>query len=353
MTAPPLARKTPTERSGPLEDAAVRAMLEARSIALVGASARPDSLGAHMIREVGRSPSRPRTYLVNPRYSDIGGTPCLPRLADLPEPVDLAILALPDTALEEQLAAAARVSARSAIIFSSAFDAPGSTGLRDRLAATAKNAGMALCGAGCMGFVNVARGLLAVGYLLPDPVPAGPVALITHSGSVFTAMLNARRGFGFTLAVSPGQELVTGAPAYARYALSLPETRVLALVLEAIRNGPELREVLAAALTADVPVVLLSVGGSPAGKALVNAHSGALAAADGAWEALAGAYGVHRVRDLAELADTLELFAPGRRSAPGGGIATVHDSGLERAHLADLAAELGVPFAVIDAQTTD
>ena len=352
MTAPPLAPKTQTEQTDPRNDGAVRAMLEARSIALVGASARLGSLGERMIREVGRSSSRPRTYLVNPRYSDIGGVRCLPGLADLPEPVDLAVLAVPDTALEEQLAAAARANARSAIIFGSAFDPPGSTGLRDRLAATAQDAGMALCGAGCMGFVNLARGLFAVGYLLPDPVPAGPVALITHSGSVFTAMLNARRGFGFTLAASPGQELVTRAPAFARYALSLPETRVLALVLEAIRDGPELREVLGDALRADVPVVLLSAGGSPAGKALVAAHSGALAAADGAWEALVGAYGVHRVRDLAELADTLELFSSGRRCAPGGGIATVHDSGLERAHLADLAAELGVPFAPIGPQTT-
>ncbi len=355
MTAPPQAPKTQTERTertDPRNDGAVRAMLEARSIALVGASARPGSLGERMIREVGRSSSRPRTYLVNPRYSDIGDVPCLPGLADLPEPVDLAVLAVPDTALEEQLAAAARANARSAIIFGSAFDPPGSTGLRDRLAATAKDAGMALCGAGCMGFVNLARGLLAVGYLLPDPVPAGPVALITHSGSVFTAMLNARRGFGFTLAASPGQELVTRAPAFARYALSLPETRVLALVLEAIRDGDQLREVLHDALKADVPVVLLSAGGSPAGKALVAAHSGALAAADGAWDALAGAYGVHRVRDLAELADTLELFSSRRRCAPGGGIATVHDSGLERAHVADLAAELGVPFAPISPQTT-
>jgi acyl-CoA synthetase (NDP forming) len=88
------------------------------------------------------------------------------------------------------------------------------------------------------------------------------------------------------------------------------------------------------------------VGASQAGQALVSAHSGALAAADGAWEALAGAYGLHRVRDLAELADTLELFASGRRCPPDGtGIATVHDSGLERAHTADLAAELSVPFA--------
>ena len=112
-------------------------MLEARSVALVGASARPGSLGARMIAEVARSPSRPRTYLVNPRYADIDGTPCLPGLAELPEPVDLVLLAVPDTALEAQLEAAARAGARSAIIFGSAFDLPGTSGLRDRLAAIA------------------------------------------------------------------------------------------------------------------------------------------------------------------------------------------------------------------------
>ncbi len=121
----------------------------------------------------------------------------------------------------------------------------------------------------------------------------------------------------------------------------------------------------------------------------MSAHSGALAAADGGWEALAAAYGVHRVGDLAEMADTLELFALGGSSAPRPsprpaspfpgsprpddrrppnptpsshaqpsnptvrtGIATVHDSGLERAHVADVADELGVPFAAISPETT-
>jgi acyl-CoA synthetase (NDP forming) len=332
-------------------------MLEARSVALVGASARPGSLGARMIDQMARSPSRPRTYLVNPRYRDIGGTPCLPSLAEVPEPVDLALLAVPDTALEDQLGLAARTKVRSAVIFGNAFDADGATGLRGRLAAIATDADMALCGAGCMGFVNVARGLRAVGYAEPDPVPAGPVALITHSGSVFSTMLRAHRGFGFSVVVSSGQELVTTAAAYAQYALQLNETKVLALVLEAIRDPAGLRTALETALTTDVPVVLLSVGLSRTGQNLVSAHSGALAAGDGAWEALAGAYGLHRVRDLAELADTLELFSvgqhgAGRRCRGETGIATVHDSGLERAHVADLAAELGVPFAPISPATT-
>jgi acyl-CoA synthetase (NDP forming) len=356
-------------------------MLEARTIALVGASPRPGSFGQRMIDEVSRSPSRPDICLVNPRYDEIGGRPCYGSLAELPGPVDLALLAVPDSALEQQLALAALHGARSAVIFGNAHSEPddnswmwqkagssepiaismpgrpaeaaGPTTLRQRLAAIARTGGMQLCGAGCMGFVNVARGLRAIGYTEPDPLPAGPVALVTHSGSVFSTMLRSRRGIGFSLAVSSGQELVTAAPSYLDYALELPETRVLALVLEAIREPARLRHVLARAAERDIPVVLLTAGRSASGRTMVAAHSGALAAADGGWEALARAYGIHRVNDLAEFADSVELFAIGRRVRRGraGGIATVHDSGLERAHAADLAEEIGVPFAPI-AETT-
>ncbi len=394
-------------------------MLEARSIALVGASPRPGTFGQRMLDEVTRSPARPEVHLVNPRYAEIGGRRCVPSLADLPGPVDLVLLAVPDAALEQQLALAARRGDRSAVIFGNAHEDPtpaaalghpapaeppppstshpdsgswmyqkassyepigtsmpgvaepvgavGSVGaaglLRDRLAGIARQAGMQLCGAGCMGFVNVARGLRAIGYTEPDPLPVGPIALVTHSGSVFSMMLRTGRAIGYSLAVSSGQELVTAAPSYLDYALGLPETKVLALVLEAIREPGLLRRVLARSAERDIPVVLLTAGRSASGRALVTAHSGALAADDGGWEALARAYGVHRVGDLAELADALELFAIGRRAARRGrhggrpgpsartGIATVHDSGLERAHAADLAEDCGVPFAAIGPAT--
>jgi len=355
-------------------EGSVRALLEARSVALVGASARPGSFGYRMLEEVGKSGARPRVYPVNPRYAELDGRRCYPSLADLPEAPDLALLAVPDAALEEQLVLAASVGSRSAVIFGNAHEdkQTGDTHpeLRARLAAVARNAGMALCGAGCMGFVNVSYGLRALGYTEADPLPAGPVALVTHSGSIFSALLRARRGFGFTVAVSSGQELVTAAPAYLEYALSLPATKVLALVLEAIRDGASLRRVLTAAADRDVPVVLLTAGSSVSGRAMVAAHSGALAGSDGSWEALARAYGVHRVADLAEFADTTELFAIGRRASaavgagrrsggysggvPSGvGLATVHDSGLERAHVADVAESVGVPFAEIGPQTKE
>src|SRR5215469_10952555 len=108
------------DRSAP--GPAIRAMLEARSVALVGASARPDSFGRRMLDEVCKSTSKPRVYPVNPRYDELDGGQCFPTLADLPEAPELALLAVPDGALEHQLALAATVGCRGAVIFGNAHE---------------------------------------------------------------------------------------------------------------------------------------------------------------------------------------------------------------------------------------
>jgi acetate---CoA ligase (ADP-forming) len=321
---------------------AVAAMLGARSMALVGASPRPDSFGSRMVLEAQRGSAR--LHLVNPRYDRIGELPCVPSLAEVDEPVDVVLLGVPDAALPDQLAAAATAGAKSAVLFGSAH------GLKDEITGIAADAGMAVCGAGCMGFVNNALGVRALGYLEPDPLPDGGVSLVTHSGSAFSTLLRARRGFGFRLAVSSGQELVTDATDYVDYALDDPETRIIGLLLEAPRSVPRLRETLLRAAGLDVPVVILTVGGSPRGRAMVAAHSGALAGERAAWQAFCAATGAAHVSDLAEFSDTLELFSAGRRATPGG-IATVHDSGAERALVADLAHQLGVEFADLAPET--
>jgi acyl-CoA synthetase (NDP forming) len=335
--------------------AAVRSMLGARSVAVVGASARPGSFGARLVAEITRSPSAPAVTLVNPRYDRIGDLPCVPSLADIPDAVDLVLLGVPDPALEDQLSLAAARGDRSAVIYGSVVGTPpDGLPLRERVSSIARDAGMAVCGGGCMGFVHVVNGLRAIGYIERDPLPAGPVALVTHSGSAFSALLRTRRRLGFSLAVSSGQELVTTTADYIEHALDLPQTRVIGLLLETMREGPRLVAALHRAAASDVPVVLLSVGGSPMGQAMVAAHSGAVAGADAGWEALCDATGALRVRDLDELVNTLELLGTGRRAGASGqrsGIATVHDSGAERTLVADIAHDLQVPFAAISAST--
>ena len=323
--------------------AAVAAMLGARSVAVVGASARPDSFGARMVTEALRSSAR--VHLVNPRYRRIGELPCVPSLSDLSESVDLVLLGVPDAALIDQLRAAADIGARSAVVFGAAH------GLGADVASIATGAGMALCGPGCMGFVNAASGVRALGYLEPDPLPRGSISLVTHSGSAFSTLLRANRGFGFRHAVSSGQELVTDTDDYVDHALDDPDTSLIALLMETPRSVTRLRRSLLRAAERGVPVVILTVGGSPRGRLMVAAHSGALAGESAVWQAFCAAVGAVHVSDMAEFTDTLEMFAAGRRSR-GGLIATVHDSGAERALTADLAHDLGVEFAALSAETT-
>lgn len=330
-------------------------MLEPTRVAIVGASSRPGSFGERMVIEASRSTAPLELHLVNPNYSEVLGRSCVATLDAIDGPVDLVLLGIPDAALEAELRRAARRGDRSAVIFGNAYEAPrtGSPTLRERLASLARDTGMAVCGAGCMGFVNAARGIRATGYLEPETIPVGPVALVTHSGSVFSAMLRTRRHLGFSFAVSSGQELVTSAPSYIEYALDLDETRIVALVLETMRDTPELRVALQRAADRGIDVFALTVGASIKGRRLVETHSGAIAGADAAWEALFDAYGVMRVTDLEELADALELFSSPRRAPRESGLATLHDSGAERVLVADIAERLKVPFATISEQTRD
>jgi acyl-CoA synthetase (NDP forming) len=324
-------------------------LLAAGSVAVVGASQRPGSFGEQLLAQLLGGGYDGAVHLVNPRYREVRGRPCLPSLAALPEPVDLVLLGVPNALVEEQLAAAAAAGARAAVIFASCFEPPeartaGRPPLAERLAAIARDAGMVLCGGNSMGFLNLERALRACGFPQPPGLEPGPVTFLTHSGSAFSALLHNRRGLRFNLVVSCGLELTTSMDQYLEHALALESTRAVGLLLETARDPAGLRAALARAAERDVPVVALKVGRSERAGELVAAHSGALAGAGGAFEALFDAYGVSQVRTLDELADTLELLVAGRRAAPGG-LGVVHDSGGERALLVDLAADAGVPLA--------
>ncbi len=327
-------------------------MLEARSVAVVGASARPGSPGEQMVLQLLRGGFEGPVYPVNPRYPEVLGVPCFPSLGDLPGPVDLVLVGVPNAALEEQLRAAARIGAGAAVIFASAHEdpRPGVAPLTDRLAAIAARAGMRICGANCMGFVNLERRLRALAFHEREDLEPGPVAMVSHSGSAFSALLHNQRGLRFNLAVSAGQELTTTMADYLAYAVEQPSTRAVALFLETVRDPEAFRAALDRAGERDVPVVALTAGREEAARPLVEAHSGALAGEDAAYQALFESHGVIPVGSLDEMSDVLELLAAGRRAGPGG-LASIHDSGGERAHLVDAAAEEGVALADISEDT--
>jgi acyl-CoA synthetase (NDP forming) len=323
-------------------------MLEARSVAVVGASIKPGSLGESMMAELRRGGFDGAVYPVNPGYEEVAGHRCYPSILEVPEQVDLAILGVANARVEQALSDAAAAGAGSAVTFSSLYEEPGDgPSLRERLRAIAVDHGMAMCGGNGMGFMNLGSHVRATGFLTPEHLRHGPVTFLSHSGSAFSAIAFNDRGIGFNLLVSSGQEVVTTQADYMAYALGLESTRVLALLLETVRDPESFVAQLARAAEQEIPVLAMKVGRTEGSRAMVTAHSGALAGEHGAYEALFDAYGVHEMRTLDELADTMELFSAPRRVRGGSGIASVHDSGGERAMFVDLAADLDVPFAQI------
>jgi acyl-CoA synthetase (NDP forming) len=343
-----------TERVPTPERPGLEPMLEARSVAVVGASVKEGSLGLAMMQELRRGRFEGVVYPVNPGYEEILGLRCYAALAELPESVDLAILGVANHRIEQTLRDAVAAGARSAVTFSSLHEDdedPGRPPLTQRCAAIALAAGIPVCGGNGMGFLNEERHLRATGFATPDDLRHGPVTFISHSGSAFAALAFNDRGIGFNLMVSSGQEIVSTMADYMEYALGLESTRVLALLLETVRDPTKFREQLARAADLDVPVVALKVGRTEGSKAMVTAHSGALAGEHGAFEALFDAYGVLEARGFDEMADAMELFSSPRRVGAGSGVASVHDSGGERALLVDVAHDLGVPLARIGETT--
>lgn len=336
------------------EGNALQHMLRARSVAVVGASVKPGSLGRQMMLELERGGFPGSVYPVNPGYREVMGHACFPSIADVPEPVDLVMLGVSNSRIEQVMQEAAAAGARSAVTFSSLYEEDGADGtasLAERLAAIARGSGMAFCGGNGMGFLNLDVSLRATGFATPPYMKPGPVTFISHSGSAFAALAFNHRSIGFNLLISSGHEIVTGLAEYMAYSLDQETTKVMALLIETVREPQAFRDQLASAAQMGIPVVVLKVGRTEGSKAMVAAHSGALAGEDGAYEAVFDAHGVLRLRSLDEMTDALELLSCPRRVTSGTGIASVHDSGGERALMADLASDLGVGFAQISDAT--
>jgi len=328
-------------------------MLLARSVAVVGASERSGSVGDQVFRQLMTGGFEGRVYPVNPKYQTLHGVPCLPDLTSIGEPVDLVVLAVPNAQLEAGLTEAGAIGARSAAIFASCHGVTSDgTSLRARLHEIASESEIPICGGNGMGFLNVEDDLRVCGFYQPPDLAPGGVTFLSHSGSLFSALLHNRRGIRFNLVVSTGLEINTSMDRYLAWALDRASTRVVAMFLETIRDPEGFKDALAAAADRDVPVVALKVGASSRGQQAVATHSEALAGDDAVYEAVFDAYGVHRVWSMDEMADTLELFSAGRR-ASAFGLAAVHDSGGERAMLIDTADRAGVPLPELGTNTTE
>jgi acetate---CoA ligase (ADP-forming) len=341
---------SPRLSAGAASPAWLQPLLEPRSIAIVGASERPGSFGRSTLTQALANGFKGEIYPVNPSQREILGRKCYPSLAELPRAADLAVLAVPNATLEAQAKLAIGTGCRAATIFASAYlegDRPPL--LAERLAGLVRTAGMPVCGANCMGFYHPARSVNA-GWYEAGRVARGPIGLISHSGSLFLSLAANDPRVGYSLIVSPGQELAVTAADYMHYMLEDGTTRVIALFLETVRDPAGFSAALEKANARDIPVVAVKIGKTAESARLARSHSGAITGDDGAYEALFEKYGVLRARTVDELMATALLMSHGKRVAPGG-VAAVLDSGGARGLFIDLADELGVPIAKISPVT--
>jgi acyl-CoA synthetase (NDP forming) len=331
-------------------------LLTPKSVALIGASPKPGTVGRGMIASatmgatLGDGPAR--IHLINPNYPEIDGRKCFASLAEVPERVDMAVLGVANARLEAALADAIKHGVRAATIFASCYlEDDTDPKLTARLSAMAKEAGIAICGGNCMGFYNLEYGLRICGFPPPDWMRVGGIAFITHSGSAFSALCHNDKRLGLNLAISAGQELATNVADYLDYVLTRDSTQVIGLFLETVRDPEGFCRGLEIAQAKNIPVVALKVGRTAESAALAVSHSGAVAGNHAAYEALFDHYNVIAVDNMDDLVNALHFYAGGRDLAPGG-IATMHDSGGFRELAMDLAVERKVPFAKISADTT-
>ncbi len=319
-------------------------LLKPRAVAIVGASDKPGSNGDAMLRMVAIDGYAGAVYPVNPRLETVGGRRCYPRLDALPEVPEHVIIGVASRFVEDVLDQAIALGVRSAAIFASCYlegDSP--PRLPARIAEKAAAAGMALCGANCMGFYTPSVGLRVASMPSPPELRRGGIAWIAQSGSTFGALAHNDRRMGFSLCVSTGMELVTTVADYMDWALAQPETRVIGLFLETVRAPGRFVAALRKARSLGIPVVALKVGRTAASAQMAVSHTGAIAGNDAAYRALFRKYGVAQVDDMDEMAATLAVFECARPAAEGG-LGVISDSGGEREMIVDLAEGLGLRF---------
>lgn len=326
-------------------------LLRPRSIAIVGASGREGSFGKQLRLSIESLGYAGEVFLINPKYEQIDGLPAYPSLAALPHPVDCVAMAIADKALPHNLELAAAAQARSALMFGRAYGASDDgRELMPTLSAIAQAGNMQLCGANCMGYVNLQDRLQMTGFPFSTLSEPGHVALVSHSGSTWSGIVGNLRQLRFNYAISAGQELVTGVADYVDFLVDQASTRVICLVLETVRQPEAFLAALGRARAKGIAVIALKLGRSTQGQVFAQSHSGAMSGSADVYDAIFERHGVVSVRTLDELMDTAELFAAARR--PHNGLIGLGcDSGGERQLIADLAEPLGLSFTPLSFAT--
>lgn len=334
-------------------------VLSPKSVAVIGASRKEGSVGEAIFKNLLRSDFQGVLYPVNPKASSLGGVKCYASLSEIKEPVDLAILIVPNTVVPSVLRECAAAHIPGAVVVSAGFKEIGGKGieLENEVKKIAEENGIALIGPNCLGFINTdPRVKLNASFAATMP-KAGNIAFISQSGALCTAVLDYAKGkgIGFSKFVSMGNKAVVNELDFLRTLRDDPMTDIILMYVEDIADGQEFIN-LARHITGETlkpkPIIAIKSGRTEAGAKAASSHTGSLAGSDEIYDAVFLQSGVLRVETVEELFDYAVSFS--QQPLPKGNrVAIVTNAGGPGIMATDAAIRHGLQLAKFEPATVE
>jgi acetyltransferase len=286
------------------------AFFHPQSVAVIGATERPGTVGFTVLRNLAESTFRSKMYPVNPNRTETLGLKTYKKIGAVPNLVDLAIIATPAPTVPQIVGECVDAGVKAAVVISAGFRERGAEGeaLEEKIRQQLRHGGLRLIGPNCLGIMNPTIGLNAT--FAENPPRAGNVAFLSQSGALLTAILDwsNREEVGFSAIVSTGSMLDIGWGDLIRYFGNDPQTQSILLYMESIGDA---HSFLAAAREVALrkPIIVIKAGRSEAASKAAASHTGALTGSDEVLDAAFLRCGVLRVHNIADLFYMAEVLS--------------------------------------------
>jgi len=293
------------------------AMFAPASVAVIGATGRPGTVGRTVLENLLRPTFQGKVYAVNARHDEVLGQKTYKSISDIPQSVDLAIVATPAATVNLIIGECVDAHTKSVVVISAGFKERGAEGaaLEQQIKEKLRNTPIRLIGPNCLGIMNPRIGLNAT--FAKDPPAAGSVAFLSQSGALLSAILDwsHREQVGFSAIVSTGSMLDVGWGDLIYHFGDDPHTKSILLYMESVGDA---RSFLSAAreVALSKPIIVIKAGRSEAASRAAASHTGSLTGSDEVLDAAFRRCGVLRVHNIADLFYMAEVL--GRQPPPKG-----------------------------------
>lgn len=337
-------------RAGDRMRSGIGALLDPRSVAVVGASDREGSFGGECLDNLRAHGYQHELVAVHPRHSEVRGVECVGSLDACRGPLDAVVLAVGAGRVLDTLKQAIATEARSAIVFASGFGDGGAEGKAQEaeLARIANNAGMAVVGPNCLGTMNRHTEATLWGTYMKRLGAPGPVSIIAQSGSVAQMLSIDDRGLGIASILSTGNEAVVTSAHALDHLADDPFTEVVLMFIETIRDPAAFAAAAQRARANGKRLAVVRNGRSETGSATIAGHTGGLAGDDAVYSAFFERLGIPRFNDIDTLLEAGAYLLAFKDPPARGGVGVMTLSGGEAGLAADLADDAGLelpPFS--------